>query len=96
MSLEIRPSRTATGKAELVVGQPCGWEEFPGRARAVVDCFGMSVVEKVDGVGERLWIARLGEAQFCISWDDWFGELSIIAWEDTPDAELERLVAGAD
>ena len=32
-----------------------------------------------------MWITRIGKAQFCISWDTWVPEVSIIAWQNTPD-----------
>ncbi len=95
MPLSFRPDRTATGKLELVAIGECDWQEFPGRAQAVVDHFGMEVTEKIDGLDERMWIASAGDSQFCISWDTWFPEVSIMAWEKTPDAEVERLMAGA-
>jgi hypothetical protein len=94
MYLDLRQGQTATGKPELIANGKCEWEEFPDRAQAVVDHFGMTVTEKVDGLDERLWIAHIGESQFCISWDFWFPEVSIMAWGNTPDADVERLLSG--
>ena len=95
MSLSFRPDRTATGKPELIASGECEWEHFPRRAQEVVDHFGMTVRKKIDGCDERLWIACIGASQFCISWDIWSPEVSIMAWEKTPDAEVERLAASA-
>jgi hypothetical protein len=95
MPLQFRPGRTATGTAELIATGECQWQEFPLLAQAVVDHFGMTVMKKTDGLDERVWITRIGESQFCVSWDSWFPEVSIMAWENTPDAEVERLAAGA-
>jgi hypothetical protein len=93
MRLELRLSRTATGKPELIAGAQCEWQEFPGRAQAIVDRLRMTIVTKIDGPDEQMWIASIGNAQFCISWDTWLQEVSIMAWENTPDAEIERLAA---
>jgi hypothetical protein len=95
MPLSFRQDRTATGKPELIASGECEWQDFPRRAQAVVDHFGMTVAKKIDGLDERMWIACAGDSQFCISWDIWFPEVSIMAWENTPDAEVERLAAGA-
>jgi uncharacterized protein DUF3630 len=94
MHLDFHRSRTPTGKAELIANGECEWQGFPDRAQAVVDHFGMTVLEKVDSQDERMWIARIEDSQFCISWDDWHPEVSIVAWGTTPDAEVERLVSG--
>jgi hypothetical protein len=53
----------------------------------------MTVVNKVDGACERLWITRIGAAEFCISWDDWLLEVSVMSWGDTPPAAVEELLA---
>ena len=93
MPLDLRPTRTATGRLALIAAGECDWHEFPRRAAAVVDRFGMTVVEKIDGRDERIWITRVGDDRFCVSWDTWLLELTVIAWEDTPDAAVERLLA---
>ncbi|WP_218932161.1 hypothetical protein [Adhaeretor mobilis] len=54
----------------------------------------MTVIEKIDGLDERMWFTRLGSARYCVSWDIWFPEVSIMAWEDTPDAAIDRLATG--
>ena len=95
MHLDLRLSRTATGKAELIVGGACESHEFPGRAQEIVDRFHMTVVSRIDGLDERMWITSIGAAQLCISWDTWFQEVSVIAWEHTPVAEVERLAGNA-
>jgi hypothetical protein len=91
MPLSFRPDRTITGKPELIAIGECEWQHFPHRAQEVVDHFGMTVTKKIDGLNERLLIARFGESQFCISWDIWFPEVSTMAWDNTPDADVERL-----
>jgi hypothetical protein len=95
MPLELRADRTRTGKPELIASGECEWQVFPRRAQEVVDHFGMTVTKKIDGLDVRMWIACIGDSQFCISWDIWFPEVSIMAWENTPDAEVERLTARA-
>jgi hypothetical protein len=77
----------------LVVGTECGWDEFPARAKVIVDHFGMKVREEIDGLDERLWITSIGDAEFCVSWDVWIPEVSIMAWRETPDAAVEALAA---
>ena len=95
MPLSFRRDRTATGKPQLIASGECEWQHFPRRAQEVVDHFGMTVTEKIDGVDERVWIAHLGGSRFCVSWDVWFPEVSVIAWETTPDVAVERLADGA-
>jgi hypothetical protein len=95
MPLSFRPDRTATGKPELIASGGCEWQDFPCRAQAVVDHFRMTVTKKIDGLDGRMWIACAGDSQFCISWDIWCPEVSIMAWENTLDAEVERLATGA-
>ena len=95
MPLEFRQEITTIGKPELIAIGECEWHEFPGRAKAVAKHFDMTVSEKVDGLDERVWITRIGDSQFCVSWDIWIPEISIMAWDDTPDKEVVRLATGA-
>jgi hypothetical protein len=95
MSLSFRLGQTVTGKAELIAAGECEWQEFPQRAQAIVDHFGMVVTDKIDGLDERIWIACVREAHFCIAWDIWFPEVSLVAWKGTPEAELQRLATDA-
>ena len=94
MCLDLRHGRTATGNLALIARGECEWQEFPKRARAIVASFNMRVIEKIDGLDVRMWITTIGDARFCISWDIWFPEVSVMAWEETSDVEVERLVAG--
>ena len=94
MPLEFRLNQTATGKTEVIATGPCEWQDFPRRAQAVVDHFAMSVMKKIDSLDERMWIASVGDSQFCISWDIWSPEIAVMSWENTPDAEVERLAMG--
>lgn len=94
MPPQFRQDRTATGKAELIVTAECEWDDFPRIAQEVVSLFGMTPAKKIDGPNERLWIARLSDAEFCISWDIWRTEVSIMAWGDTAESELLQLVSG--
>ena len=80
---------------QLIDAAACHWDDFPARAQAVTDWLRMTVTHKIDGLDERIWTARLGEAQFCISWDTWSDELSIMTWESTPDSEVQRLLKRA-
>lgn len=80
MPLDFRRDRTATGKLELIATGECEWKEFPRRAHEVVKHFGMSITEKLDGVDERMWITQIDGSLFCVSWDIWFPEVSIMAW----------------
>ena len=89
--MDVRRSQTATGKLMLLIGEECECEAFPTRAAEVVKRFGMRVTEVIDGFEERLVIARIGDAEFCISWDIWIPEVSVMAWGETPDAALEAL-----
>ena len=91
MSLTLRHSTTATGKAELIVGSECHWDEFPTRAQQVVADLGMEVHEEIDSLDVRMWIATVGESAFCISWDIWVPTVSIIAWEQTSEAAVRAL-----
>src|SRR5687768_12116494 len=43
MYLDLHQGQTPTGHAQLVVNGKCEWHEFPDRAQAVVDHFGMTV-----------------------------------------------------
>jgi len=94
MSLDLRQSTTATGKPNLIVGEKCDWNEFPGRAQQAVDHFRMKVIEKIDTPCERMWLVSRDDATFCISWDDWCSEVSIMAWEQTPDDAVLGLPCG--
>lgn len=95
MPLALRYSQTATGKACVDVGPECEAEAFPARAQEVVERFGLVVEEKIEGLDERLWIARKGGDKFCISWDVWLSTVSVMAWENTPESAIVRLTHGA-
>lgn len=93
MKLDLHPSETATGKSELVASLDCGWSEFPDVAGAVVARFGMTITEQHDGLDERVWIATRCNHDFCISWDIWMREVSIMCWGETPDDALKSLIS---
>jgi hypothetical protein len=89
---EVRLDTTATGRAIAILCPDCEWDEFPTHAQKAVDDFGLTVTERIDSLtGERLWIAVQGDDQFCISWDHWMREVTIMAWQSTPDAALLAL-----
>ena len=96
MSLAIRQRQTATGRAELIIGPECDWDAFPARAQQVVDLFGMTVHENIDGIDVRMWITAVGDATFCVSWDIWLPEVSVMAWRQTPEAAVARLLPPRD
>lgn len=89
--MDIRRARTVSGGLMLVVGTACRRDEFPARAKAIVDHFGMKVLDEIDSLDERLWITSIGDDVFCVSWDVWLPEVSIMAWLETPDAAVEAL-----
>jgi hypothetical protein len=76
----------------LIAGAECEPDEFPARAKAIVEYFGMKVVERTDGGDVMMWITRIGKDEFCISWDHWLGEVSIMAWKATGDEAMEALL----
>ncbi len=94
MPLVLRHEKTATGRISVVVGPECQSDKFPSRAQEVVELFQLVVEKKIAGFDELIWIARKGDDTFCISWDIWFPEVSIMAWESTPDSRLEELTHG--
>jgi hypothetical protein len=92
MNVNLRLSKTATGKPELIVCPQCDWDEFPRYADAVVNQFGMMITRQIDGVDVRMWLVKLNQAEYCISWDDWMYEVSLMCWGDTPDNALDQLL----
>lgn len=68
---------------------------LPARAQEIVDRFGLVVDEKIDGLDERLWIARKDGNTFCISWDIWIPEVSIMPRESTPESAIVDLISEA-
>ena len=93
-----RAARPAPGpdgdrRPQLLLHGEHEWQEFPRLAAAIAVHFGMTVVRRIDGPAERMWITRCGPAEFCISWDDWLREVSVIAWGDTPWTAVEELAA---
>jgi hypothetical protein len=95
MPLVPRYSKTATGKACVAFGPECESDAFPARAQEIAERFGLVVDEKIDGLDERLWIVRKDNNTFCISWDIWIPEVSIMAWESTPESAIVHLISGA-
>ena len=93
MAGDLRLGRTAASSPQLLLGGEYQWRDFPRCARALSDRFGMTVVEKIDGPDVRMWITRLGAAEFCISWDDWLLEVCVMAWADTPPDAVADLIA---
>jgi hypothetical protein len=87
----MRLAKTATGKSELIVADEIDDQDFEQHAQAIIDRFEMTVVRKIDGPRERMWIVEYEGHDLCVSWDDWFGELTIMAWQDTPDELIQRL-----
>ena len=90
---EIQRSQTASGKLLLIVGAPCKWEDFQGRAQEIADHLHLTPTQKIHSVDTQMWLAHIHDAQFCISWDIWTSDVSIMAWKDTPDSVLERLLS---
>jgi hypothetical protein len=95
MPLDIRQTKTATGMTSLIIGPGCEAHEFAERAQHVADRFQMVVDKKIAGLDELMWIAHIGKDTFCISWDIWFPEVAVMAWENTPDAAVQKLTTGA-
>lgn len=93
MLRDLRPGRTATGRPQLLLSGEHQWQDFPSGARAITEHFGMTVAEKIGGLDVRMWITRLGAAEFCISWDHWLLEVSVMAWADTPPEAVAELIA---
>ena len=84
--------RTASGNVKLILRGECEWQEFPGRARWVVERFGMRVERQVDAFDVRMWIVEVGGFRFCVSWDEWCREVTVMGWEGTPDEAVEGLL----
>jgi hypothetical protein len=80
----VELDKTATGKPKLVVARGVSYESFPGWAQAFVDQFGMTIEKKIDGPAERMWLVRFEGNPLCVSWDDWFSEVTVIPWGQTP------------
>ncbi|MDQ3329723.1 MAG: hypothetical protein M3552_03580 [Planctomycetota bacterium] len=76
----------------FIVGTECGWDDFPQRAQAVIDHFGMEVVSKTDGLDERVWITTRGSHEFRVSWDTWVPEVSVMPWGSTSNEAIEKLI----
>jgi hypothetical protein len=93
MNINLRPSTTATGKPELIVCPDCDWDAFARYAEAVVNQYGMKTTRKIDGFDERMWLVKLDLAEYCISWDFWMRDVSVMCWGDTPDDALNQLLA---
>jgi hypothetical protein len=93
MKLDLHQSQTATGKPELVASVDCDWSEFSSVASAVVDRFGMTITEQYDGLDERVWIATHCTHEFCISWDIWMREVTVMCWGVTPDDALKSFIS---
>lgn len=77
-------SQTATGKPKIVVARDVSYEAFPYVAQEFVDRFGLSIDEKIDGPAERMWLVQFEGNALCVSWDEWFFEVSVMPWGDTP------------
>ena len=92
---ELRLETTAHGRAMIVAVGECRWEEFPRLAGEVVRHLGMTVDERIDSPDVRMWITSIGAARFCVSWDHWTNELTIMGWAETPDERVEQLLCRA-
>jgi hypothetical protein len=91
MDQEMTLGETATGKPEIVVARGIDYDSFVSHAQAFVDRFGLSVTRKINGPGERMWLATLGDHELCVSWDDWYYDITVMAWGDTPDEVIRDL-----
>ncbi len=77
----------------LVAARDVQCESFERHARDIVNRYGMTVRHKIDGHGERMWLAEYQGHALCISWDDWFYEVTVMTWDDTPDDVIAELYA---
>jgi hypothetical protein len=96
MILPFRLTTTATGKTSVVIGSECAAHEFAERAQAFADHLGLVIDQKTAGLDELIWLAHRGSDKFCISWDIWFPEVAIMAWEGTPDTAVQKLIEGIE
>jgi hypothetical protein len=94
MADAIRLSTTAKGKTSVVIGSECAAHEFAERAQAIADQLGLVFDQKIAGLDELIWLAHRGSDKFCLSWDIWFPEVAIMAWEETPDTAVQKLIEG--
>jgi hypothetical protein len=76
-------SKIATGKPELIIARDVSYESFPSHAQQFVDKFGLTIEKKIDGPAERMWLVRFDGDTLCVSWDVWFLEVTVMAWDDT-------------
>ena len=91
--LDVRKGRTAAGRLMLVIGDRCSEAQFARHAAAVAAFFGMKPSDVVQGMDTLLMIVRRDDDPFCLSWDIWMTELTVMAWQSTPDEAIEALIS---
>ena len=87
----------ASGRRCLVLEEGIDYDLFPAAAARWATRCDLRIVEKLDGVSERLWGCESSGHQLWLAYDDWFPQINLEPRDDQATAEIERigLVIGA-
>ncbi len=81
----------ASGNMEIVLQGGVGYDNFPRIAKRWAKRLALSVVQKIDGPGERIWDCRIGAAKFWLAHDDWYPEISLEPQNDDAGALMAEV-----
>ena len=85
----------ANGKPAIEFAAECAAAEVPRLAGEIAARLGMTVTQHIKGADVLMWLATLGDQQWCISWDIWVCDLTVMPWGDpptTPDSAIDGLL----
>jgi len=88
---KIEFTKSPSGRASIQITTFEQGYLFAPYAKSVVAKIGAEVRnEAYNIVGtEKLWIVEYNGHEFCLSWDGWYNELSLMTWNDSTVEQLQ-------
>jgi len=74
----------ASGKPAIEFAAECAEADIPRLAEKIAARLGMTITQHIKGADVLMWLATLGDQQWCISWDIWVCDLIVMPWDDPP------------
>ncbi len=67
----------ASGESSIVLDDGVTYDSFPRYAKKWARRLSLNVINRSDGLGERIWECERQGRMFWLSWDNWFPTIAL-------------------